>query len=107
MDCLVKLFRLSENRSCFSSQYYTNKNAEFAEFGPNLLCPENLGVYLHETLVEAQIVPDGVLPALVGLQLVVGELLLDPLVDVGQGCLDSSLRGSINGGNKYEVFLAK
>ena len=55
------------------------------------MCPENLGVYLHETLVEAQIVPDGVLPALVGLQLVVGEFLLDPLVDVGQGCLDSSL----------------
>ena len=69
----------------------------------NLLCPENPGGYLHETLVEAQIVPDGVLPALVGLQLVVGELLLDPLVDVGQGCLDSSLRGSINRGGKYEV----
>ena len=67
------------------------------------MCPENLGCYLHETLVEAQIVPDGVLPTLVGLQLVVGELLLDPLVDVGQGCLDSSLRGSMNRGNKYEV----
>ena len=51
--------------------------------------------------------PDGVLPALVGLQLVVGEFLLDPLVDVGQGCLDSSLRGSINREDRYEVLLAK
>ena len=43
--------------------------------------------YLHETLVEAQVVPYRVFPALVGLQLVVWELLLDPLVNVGQGRL--------------------
>ena len=46
-----------------------------------------LGVYLHETLVEAQVVPNRVFPALVGLQLVVRKFLLDPLVNVGQGSL--------------------
>ena len=34
--------------------------------------------------------PDGVLPALVGLGLVVGELLLDPQVDVRQRGLGGS-----------------
>ena len=44
--------------------------------------------YLHKTLIEAQVVSNRVFPALVGLKLVVRELLLDPLVNVSQGCLN-------------------
>ena len=52
---------------------------------------KRLGVYLHETLVEAQVMPNRVFPALVGLQLVVRKFLLDPLVNVSQGSLQKCI----------------
>ena len=55
--------------------------------------------YLDKALVEAEVVPDGVLPALL-VAPVVGKVLDDELVDAVQGqALLRALHGNINNGH--------